>query len=571
MTFLTVEDFNTAILTHINEYYLVDTSKIDNGEYENILYDFCRVSHTTQEDMHLFRFEVYNDLWKGKCIAYGFDGEYYYLVTEHMSYENGVITVISPHPVIKLFLYLCSYQPEFHFYNSNDWVPAIPYLAIQKNEIGTTKTIPTIKAEPRQTGNMDITCQLGVNTVLDGYLLIVLQKTDLQYNLNNTILQAGIINNVRLNVDQDYLPGGDLTGDTALDLQVLYGDKTIKVEQITNDNDEVIDYGFQLDLTGKIDNKPVDITLIINETDYVKPLQVNYNLKCSYAPASSFEELQSQLTAGAKVIELFNDIIFTNNINIPREVYIIGNGHFVNLSSYNINIDKYNVKCENINFENGFACFIQEPQSKLVLKDCTFKNAMIADNYKGSVVSANDEGTITELINCTFINCHHTIYVGGELTVNYCKALYNELSDAVDTDYSAFLTSYAGIVDITNSTFDIDYTTEQLCLNETDIKFAQSLIGLSEDVAFNNANGRDLKNNNILPLFNAPYHNLSHIYVKYYYPQIETCVISSPAKGKEDKAVCHTVLGTDWVYKTNVQVTKRDNENEIRKIKWEDI
>ena len=59
--------------------------------------------------------------------------------------------------------------------------------------------------------------------------------------------------------------------------------------------------------------------------------------------------------------------------------------------------------------------------------------------------------TLTELIGCTFINCHHTIYQGGELTIKNCKALFNSFNDAVDTDYPAFLTAYDGTVEITHA------------------------------------------------------------------------------------------------------------------------
>ena len=563
MSFLTVEDVNTVNLNYINEFYKIDTSKISSQEFNNILYDFCIVSHSTNNNEHIFTFEVHNKLWCGYCRVLNAHGS----TLDDVTYSNGVITVVSDTDSVKLILYLCSYV-DFNFNKTVSEIPNINFLTINKNEMDSYKDIPTINHAGETSVVSILFDSLGVNTVLGGFLLILLKKTDLTYDLSDTTLQVGIVNTIQLNIDGDYLPGGCLVDNDLLDIVIEY--EGLKIPAYYDE--DLIDYCFDLDLTEKIDDAAINIKIVINENDLVNAGAFEHKLSCNYASAATFADLQSQMVSGAEIIELTDNITFTNNLIIPNDVYIIGNELSIDLSNYNIKTQSNNVKCENINFNNGSSCFIQDENSKLILNNCKFNNAFINDIYKGSVISSNVESTITELKNCVFNNCHHTIYTGGELTVNNCKALFNVWNDSVDNDYSAFATVYDGNVEITNSIFDIDYDTDILCSNEIDIKFSQSLIALGEDTVFNGANSVEIKNSGVLPLFNAPYNNVSHLFAKYYYPQIENCVVSSPVSGSEDKSVCYTFLGDDWVYKNNVQVTRSswNSENNIRKIIWED-
>lgn len=397
------------------------------------------------------------------------------------------------------------------------------------------------------------------------YNLVQIKKTDLEFNLNTSAI-VGIVNHIRLNVDADYLPNGSLVNENLLDIEIKYNDDIISASY----DHELNDYCFDLDLTDKIDNKPIALTVQVNEIDLVNPSIYEFTLECNYPSVSSFTELQSKLVANAEIIELTSDIEFNSNLIIPNSVYIIGNGYDINLNKHNIDIQDNSVKCESINFKNGASCFIQKSNSKLILQNCKFYNAVITDNYKGSVVSSNSDEVTTDIINCFFKNCHHTIYTGGDLNVNNSKALYNEWNDKLDIDYSAFLTAYDGNITVTNSTFDIDYETKSSEITTETIKFAQSLIGLSENCIFNGTNVNVLKDNNTLPFFSNQYNNKSHIWILYYYPVTESLVVSSPTLNNEDKCVCHTILGIDWVFKNNVQVTTPDKANNIRKIIWEE-
>ena len=396
------------------------------------------------------------------------------------------------------------------------------------------------------------------------YNLVQIKKTDLEFNLNASAI-VGIVNHIRLNVDADYLPNGSLVNENLLDIEIKYNDDIISASY----DHELNDYCFDLDLTDKIDNKPIALTVQVNEIDLVNPSNYEFTLECNYPSVSSFTELQSKLVANAEIIELTSDIEFNSNLIIPNSVYIIGNGYDINLNKYNIDIQDNSVKCESINFKNGASCFIQKNNSKLILQNCQFYNAVITDNYKGSVVSSNNTSSITNITNCSFHNCHHTIYTGSELSVTNCKVLYDDWNDSLDTDYSAFINAFDGIITVTGSICDIDYA-DKIIDNE-EINYALSLIGLSTDCTFNNVAANQLSDNDVLPFFGNFYNNQAHVFVPFYHATVDDVVVASPLLGREDQSVCHRILGTDWVYKNNTQITRMDEANTIRKINWEDM
>ena len=556
---LTLEDYNSVNSSYITDYHEIDTANISLQEFENVLYDFCIISHhDLGEGYHEFIIEVHNDLWKGR----------YYAKRVNASYSGNVLTVVTDSNRLVIYLMLNNYS-DFHMAKSERY-PLENYETLRKNEIGKSKKVKLIDFKNnKQIVEQTMILNVGVNPVETGNILALLKKTDVSFDLSDTVLDVGVVNHVCLNVDEDYLPGGDLVDEDLLDIIVKYENIEIPVVY----DSELEDYCFDLDLTEKIDDDPVKLTVQVNEIDLVNSQLIDYELPCQYATAGSFSELKSQLITGTEIIELTNDIRFDSTLIIPQDIYLIGNNYNIYLYNYNINTQNKTVRCDDISFHNGINCFIQKEGSKLILTNCRFENAIISDEFKGSVISSNNTNVNTEVTECTFINCHHTIYTGGELTINKCKALFNAWNDSVDTDYSAFATVYDGSVDIVNSVFDIDYTTDILCSDEKDIKFAQSLIGIGEYTMFNGFASTQITAKDTLPFFSPQYNNKSHIFAKYYYPQIESCVISSPSPGKEDQSVCHTILDSDWVYKNNVQVTRllSETENTTRNIDWEDI
>lgn len=564
---LTVEDYNSVNTKYVNEYYALDTSKISLQSFKNISYDFTIVSYT-EGSLNSYVFDISNSLWTKKFYCLDSNGNYIKESEIGYQYNDGklLITVGSgtADAGIKLVLLLSNYIPKSERIEYLDVkLLSEPVVYCTQKQIGTDGSeytqlyLPTNEEE-----GIPFIYEKGV---IDDMIVCSIIKTDLEFDLN-TDVTVGIVNHVRLNVDTDYLPDGELVDEDNLDIIVKYNDIEIPV---IYDND-LNDYCFDLDLTNKIDDKPIKITVQVNEIDVITSNTIEISLNCNYPLASNFSELQSQLTAGAEIIELTDNLSFTNNLIIPYDTYIIGDGFNINLSSYQIIIpDNVNLKLNNVNFTNGQSCFIQKNNTQLTLNNCKFTNAKITDNYKGSVISSNSETTNTTVTNCTFHNCHHTIYTGGNLNISNSRALYDDWNDSVDTDYSAFLTAWNGNIEITGSTFDIDYQNKQI--TDEKILYAQSLIGLSRECVFNGSNASIMDNNNTLPFFNNIYNNRSHIWIPYYYESVESIVVSSPTSGNEDRSVCHTILGMDWVFKNNVQVTNRDNANNIRKIDWSDI
>lgn len=579
MSFLTVEDINSVNLNHINEFHIIDTSKISEQEFDSVLYDFCIVSHEINGNNHIFTFEIHNSLWTGAYYFTKKDGTY---LDFSADYTTNKLEFTTSESSVCLNLYLCSFRTSFFVDRRTNIVHDENIFVVSKNELNSSKYLEYINLRDNSTYKKEIILREGVFEVELMFFLVLLKKSDLIFNLKDSAT-VGIVNSIKLNVDDRFLPQftgifqafgrGTLVNEDLLDITVICNGLEIPVVYDEN----IGDYYFDLDLTDKIDDNPVKFDLIVNEIDLVNASVHNLSLSCNYPSASNFEELKSNIVSGAKIIELTNDIVFNSNLIIPNNLLIYSKNHNVYLSSHNIRVpENVSVEIDDANFFNGANCFIQEINSKLILKNCRFENAIISDNYKGSVISADYDGSEnsigTELINCRFINCHHTIYHGGDLTIKNCKALFNNFNDGVDTDYPAFLTAYDGTVEITNSIFDIDYDTDYLADNNIDIKFAEALIGLGEDTFFNGYATNQLKYNDSLPFFEYPYNNKSHIFAKYYYPQIDASVISSPILSKEDNCLCHIIIGTDWVYKNNVQITRTswESENNNRKIQWED-
>ena len=143
------------------------------------------------------------------------------------------------------------------------------------------------------------------------------------------------------------------------------------------------------------------------------------------------------------------------------------------------------------------------------------------------------------------------------MTVENCKAVYIIYED-IDNDYSIFLNQYKGDCTVRNSVFDLDLT--GLCVDEVNIKFALSMFGIGENATFNTIIGEKLKADNSLNFFDYGFNNRSHVYCEYYYPSVDDCVVASPLAGFEDKSVCHAIIGADFIYKNNTQITRKSDD-----------
>lgn len=558
---LTVEDYNSVNTNYIHEYYVLDTSNVSLQSFENIIYDFTFVSYT-EGSLNSYVFDIHNSLWTKKFYCLDNEGNYIKESEIGYQYNDGklLITVGSGtvDSGIKLVLLLSNYIPKSEIVEYLDVkLLSEPVVYCTQKQIDTDGSeytslyLPTNEEE-----DIPFVYKKGV---IDDLVVCSVIKTDLEFDLSETSVTVGYVNKIKLNVNEDYL-------DSNLDIIINYNNQNISAEYDAGLND----YCFDLDLTEKLDSKPIRLTVQVNENEVVNSSITEVSLTCNYPTANSFTELQSQIVAGAEIIQLTDTIFFENRLIIPHDIYIIGNENAIELGKYHVIIsDNVNVKFEGGKFFNGEPCFIQKPDSILTLTGCNFVNAKITNNYKGSVVSSNNTSSITNITNCSFHNCHHTIYTGSELSVTNCKSLYDDWNDSLDTDYSAFINAFDGIITVTGSICDIDYA-DKIIDNE-EINYALSLIGLSNECTFNNVAANQLSDNDVLPFFGNFYNNRAHVFVPFYHDTVEDVVVASPILGKEDQSVCHRILGTDWVYKNNTQITRVDGANTIRKINWEDM
>ena len=134
MSFLTLEDVNTANLDYINEYYELDTSKIATEEFENVVFDFCVVSHSISGSEHTFTFDVHNTLWTGAYWLSKSNGVY---INSDANVIDNAISFVTTECSVKLHLYLCSFAAEFTPMRLEYILKTNEPTIVSKNRIGT--------------------------------------------------------------------------------------------------------------------------------------------------------------------------------------------------------------------------------------------------------------------------------------------------------------------------------------------------------------------------------------------------------------------------------------------------
>ena len=560
---ITVEDVNSVmskygVYTMLHE---IDTSKIGTGEYEDVKYDFCICKHTIFNDIHTFYFDIKNSNWNGEYYFKTTDGHY---ITGNASYDSstGILSFSTSLSSVILVLYCLNIDNTFN-------VSRFRYVPIESNvlivdyeDLGSTVTIYLKDLKDNVETSAQITLTPGLNTTYN--ILVLVRKFNFDLILNETNLIMGKVNHVTF----------DNTEDVEAECIVTYLDKS--------NTFNLTDEGFDIDLTDYNSNKSINVDVQILEDDVILPKIIEYKLPVSYVQVDNYADMVNQIQSGASIVELTNNITFYDDVIVSHDLMIIGNDYDLTMSMYAFNVaNDCTFKINDVNVNGGNPVILQAKDSKVDISGCKFVNAKNTKyNNLGSIISCDididslevlDDFT-TNITECIFVNNHNCILHGGSLTVSDCKYLNFDM-DYVDINNAAFLYQVDGDANIVNSVFDIDYG-EDSSFEEENIMYGQALFMCGETAIINDANYINLSADNNVNWSNAPYNNRSHIYCKYYYPQIEEIVYSSPTLGKEDKAVCYCVSGKDWIFKENVQVTRAswESQNTIRKINWgEDI
>lgn len=583
MSFLTVEDINTINYKYQQFFYwLIDTALISaDADYDDAEYDMCRVTKETLSDSYKYTFNISVSKWTKGFYVLDKNGDYQ---SVSYSFTNNKLVITTAKTdnfkAIKLYIY-CGVT-------AFDNVSLMAYKLINDEinlnykELNSSQSIEYKTISTNTTSSKSFSLNKGYNllkyndSVVIGYLKVNLIKSDFKFDCNQT-LTVGKVNTVLLGADDDYKPNGSMIGTNTPSISILYNNSIIPVVWDSTLND----YKFNLDLTDKTLNGNIRFKVIVESNEVINRSETNVILTSDYETVNSFADFVSACsTNGSDIIRVGADLIATSNISVKHSIKIIGNEHTINLDSHSFVLDEdVNFIAEKIVFDSGDPAIKQSKNSKVELTECLFSNCTSTNsNNLGSCILCEtsydslsvEEDFITSVTGCTFTNNRSCILHGGQLAIANCKFHNTDIS-VVDKNNPAFIYQVDGDATITNSIFDIDYTSETLCSSEENIGYAQCIFMCGETATINNVTYEQLQNNTV-SFLDSPISNRSHVFAKYYYPQVETCVFTSPLSTFEDQAFCYALSGNDWIFKKNVQVTRAswETENTNRKIIWEE-
>lgn len=575
---ITVEDVNTYIGKYgiINSYYEIDTSLISNNglsEYEDVLYDFVKITHTVEGSTHSYSFEIHNNGWTGNFYMLDNNGEYIQDAT--YTFDDNSLTYTSTHPNVKLGLQLCNIYEEFqlNYIESRLITPNVSYNIhpeMYEFESLTDGSITSVSADDSWIQELD----------LNVYVVRFTKKLeyDIQSDLANITLTGGMYHEIPLTVDN-------------VTLEVSYLDKKeiINVE----DNPTLI-----IDLRGMYDLNSLNVTIKIFGNSKFKEDTLNITLPISAIQVRTFSELWPLLNNGVGSIEIMQDMSLRKNrfedIHIQSDIILKGSEDYqptpqpydpprpiINFNECKMIIyEGATVILENLILKGGDPAIIQSKNTNLIIKNCIFvNNKNSSKNGMGAVIDCDidinslsvTDDFVTSITDSLFIDNHSCILHGGQLTVSNCK--YHNVGSDYGADYvnvnnPAFLFQVDGAASVTDSVFDLTHDTNRF--NNKNVMYGQALFMIGEDAVINDMTHNDIIEDDRVNWCNAPYNNASHLFMKYYYPILDEIVYSSPKHGFEDKNLAYCASGVDWVFKSNTMITRATDhiENRDTKIRW---
>ena len=540
MSFLTLEDINTTLYNNQRFWWHeIDCSKLPDGEFTDLKVDFCRISKH-QGSYHVY---VDNDSWAGGALEEA-NGRYYDIVCD----DNCFMTEILPE---KLYLYMGPTRLP------SDRIQMLGMLldtvfSLNMKELSLPHEVRyTLGDEERSVlTNLDV----GYNHITDiisgptysfGYLLVKLLKTDFQFNCNQELIN-GKVNTVKLGVDADYKPNGDLIGDYTPEISVFYGDETLPVTW----NPTINDYTFDIDLSNREKETDVILTVFVENNEVLNQTSKDVRLHTMFENIDSIAKLNTLFQNGG-IGRLDANLVLTNDLTISNDVYLLGNHYNINMAENKFIISENKTfKCEQTSFNDGENTIQQKVGSKVELTECSFTNC----TGLGSVIDCQIDRTsltnptdfTTNLEKCVFDSCDMMILHGGELSVTNC--VVNGTNTKVDNpNYPFFLYQTDGTARILQSEFNFIHDTDI----DEDIEFNSCIFVCGETAEINGYDHTELQKNNLTQFLEIQ-RNTSKIDVTYYYPAIEDYITLQSNNG-----FCHAVSNVDYVFKTNVTPERR--------------
>ena len=555
MSFLTLEDVNTALYSNQGFWWHeIDTSGIDpNGEelFENVKMDFCTISKkvdTYYSDRYMYIIKIDTANFTLGFAVLRQNGA---VLGGVSNYSDGVLTLFSrpkEYCPIKILFYLGNLQISTEYAENMQFYILNPILNLTLKELNQEQSIYIKNRLRTDSFTRYKTLNVGYNEIIleeydwsCGFVLVNLVKSDFQFTCDQT-LTSGKVNKVALGTDSEYLPNGDMIGEYTPSIRVLYNDKTLPV---TYDN-TLNDYTFDLDLTEETTEHKIHLKVLIDGNEVLNSTSTDVTLSSSFETINTLPKLSHLFSVGG-VGRLGSDLTLTDDLTVTKDVYLIGNEHTLNMDGHKIIVPSDKIfKAEQTTFTNGENTIQQNEASKVELINCTFTDC----TGLGSVIDCQIDVTsldnptdfTTTLNKCTLNNNDMCILHGGNLTVTD-STINGKISD---DKYPYFLYQTDGEAHITGTVFNLTHNTQITY----DIGYNSCIFTIGEQATINYGDHTEYSQNNVTGFLENS-RNISIINVTYYYPPIEDYVTLQSTKG-----YCHAVSGTDFVFKTNVQLTR---------------
>ena len=554
MSFLTLEDVNTALYSNQGFWWHeIDTSGIDTAgdkEYD-IKLDFCKITKETIKIDNTSSWKwtiiIDNDLWAKGYYSLLRGNNYQFTVT------GNKIEIIKPYmhnpTILKIWLYMGFLEVSEPLMYREGLVDTS--LDLYLNELGQSHSLPCIDHESGNLFYHSAILDKGYNEIKFegsghqeyslGFLLVNLLKTDFKFQCEQSLI-VGKVNKVSLGTDSEYKPEGDMIGEYTPSIRVLYNDETLPV---TYDN-TLNDYTFDLDLTEETTEHKIHLKVLIDSNEVLNSTSTNVTLQSSFETINTLQKPEHLFSVGG-VGRLGSDLTLTDDLTVTKDVYLIGNEHTISMDGHKIIVPSDKIfKAEQTTFTNGENTIQQNEASKVELTQCTFTDC----TGLGSVIDCQIDVTSldnptdfeTILTKCTLNNNDMCILHGGNLTVTD-STINGKISD---DKYPYFLYQTDGEAHITGTVFNLTHNTQIT----TDIGYNSCIFTIGETANINYGDHKEYSQNNVTGFLENS-RNISIINVTYYYPPIEDYVTLHSNKG-----YCHSVSNVDFVFKTNVQLTR---------------
>lgn len=584
---ITVEDYNSALLNYTGIFwYIVDLDSIwDITEDNEIYLDNIKITRNGGNvDIYAFDHPLFTGGvnygtdkgggWSANPSRVSIDVPDWLTVKGKIYLEMGINSFDENREYAKVmdceFLNNVFFMdsPKTFKFHTNSSLRYYPYILQMKRTDGTLLTLENPIIEVID-GQRYATFEYDNSEEVQNMILLVYHNGVLDSSRQFSFIEFKNPN--FLNISGNLIIG---KADNKIIIEPFYSGMKCKYSYLDKEETIILDdtQEVTIDLSDKANLKDLLLKVEIEEGSYSNKEILEYYLPVNYDTISSFSSFKNELENinGSNIIRLNANLASENNdtVYINHDVIVYGNDYDINLNCTSFILkEDINVTFYDTNFIEGDNAIIQKQNSQLELYDCSFKNCTSSHNEGlgsciycdidlSSLTIPNDFTTIIQ--GTTFKDCHGAILHGGELTVSGCDYRLNN-SVAMNTHSPYFLYQTDGNATITGSLFDVDLIEDiHFCEDLDNANLAQCLFVCGEDAIINGLSSKELESK--VTFFE--YNNRSHIFMKYYYPEISACVYISPEPHYEDKSLCYNISNVDYVFRENVQISRADSGNE---------